>query len=668
MIYFKGTRRSPMTPYSKGTLKTPYYNFTPFSKHMILRFCSTFLKSGKGCISMKTILFLYFCYTFLKSINIFYIYSYYMSYIIPPRLRRSDYTKGAITQDEYLKIAAANDANISAARKALKMGEVVQLTPIQSATPDELLADIGKQESDARSNLLRLGFRDLEASAIVAQLINQPDLLRMLNITYPAIEADIKRRFNPKLLTPTFFLEYLREYNDTINASRGLDVNSSAAVRRPLNALINSVAEIRTILPDQEQMLRLINRVKQISRSTQQTALLNPILVKLTELQNALPSVVDYSRIEQLGDANKFEVIQTLMGAVINIPTKRDIEEMVRRLEAGDMSALREIEALASSIDNQVKPRLDDILEEVRDVKEGIAKITPVKRKIKWDGTYPIDLDTFTILRTTEKRKYLKYAIKIGDITEYDNEDINIRDEKELIDIFDKYMSGTDFRKPPASPTASPSASPSASPIARGVADLRSERETKTDAEKKGKGHPTMMAKVESKKGRGLKKIKIGKGISVQEQPTYKEFGKYAIHIPQLEDQDVLNVKYKSLGGIPKFKPFPVSDIFRDFLLDLLNGKRSNERVYLQIEPNERKAFEEIAIGAGVWSGLGLKRTTTSDDEADSKRFEVLRGIYSAGNNSTQVLQELRRLVVKFMNNGKIKKNQGLELLMELSV
>jgi len=161
-----------------------------------------------------------------------------MSYIIPPRFKSSDYTKGAITQDEYLRVAAANDANIAAARKALKRGEVQQLTPIQDATPDELLADIGKQESDARSNLLRLGFRDQEASAITAELMNEQDVMRMFNINFPAIEADVKKRFNPRLLTPAFFLEYLREYNDTLNASRGLDVNSSAAVRRPIKRLM----------------------------------------------------------------------------------------------------------------------------------------------------------------------------------------------------------------------------------------------------------------------------------------------------------------------------------------------------------------------------------------------------------------------------------------------
>ena len=121
-----------------------------------------------------------------------------MSYIIPPRQKAQDYRKGAITQDEMLRIAVANDANIAAARKAVKMGEVTQLTPIQSATPDELLGDIAKQESDARMNLSKLGFRDQEVSTIIADLLNEQDVLRALNINFPAIEADVKRRFNPR--------------------------------------------------------------------------------------------------------------------------------------------------------------------------------------------------------------------------------------------------------------------------------------------------------------------------------------------------------------------------------------------------------------------------------------------------------------------------------------
>ena len=75
-----------------------------------------------------------------------------------------------------------------------------------------------------------------------------------------------------------------------------------------------------------------------------------------------------------------------------------------------------------------------------------------------------------------------------------------------------------------------------------------------------------------------------------------------------------------------------------------------------------------MALGAGVWNGLGLKRTTTSTDEEDAKRFELLRGEYIAGNNNPKVLQELRRMVIKFINEGKIRKSEGMNLLMELSI
>jgi hypothetical protein len=163
-------------------------------------------------------------------------------------------------------------------------------------------------------------------------------------------------------------------------------------------------------------------------------------------------------------------------------------------------------------------------------------------------------------------------------------------------------------------------------------------------------------------------KLKVGRGLSVVEQPTFKEYGKYAIHIPMLENKDLLNIKYKSLGPVPKFRqPIAVSDIFKEFLLDVLETGKPNPRVYSQIETDERKLFEEMSIGAGVWNIFNLKRTTTDTDEEESKRFELLRGEVLAGNNNPKILKELRMLVIKFMNNGKIRKNEGLNLLIQLN-
>jgi len=49
--------------------------------------------------------------------------------------KASDYDKARINQDDLLKIAIANDNNISNARRAYRQGEVPALTPQQQFTP-----------------------------------------------------------------------------------------------------------------------------------------------------------------------------------------------------------------------------------------------------------------------------------------------------------------------------------------------------------------------------------------------------------------------------------------------------------------------------------------------------------------------------------------------------
>ncbi len=644
------------------------------------------------------------------------------SYIIPPRQRNSDYTKGMITQDEYLRIAAANDANISAARKALKRGEVVQLTPIQDATPDELLADIGKQESDARSNLMRLGFRDQEAARITADLMNEPDILRMLNVSFPAIDADIKKRFNPRLITPTFFLQYLREYNENLNASRGLDVNSSAAVRRPINALINNIGELRAIIPD-PTIIEYLRTMAQNQRLVGQET-----LDRLATLRDIVLDPAGLAVVGALPPVNQYQLIQQITDVLRDVPTRAEVDNLARifrdELQSGSNVERREIikrlNDLAAAVPNRAD--IQGLAASYREA--GITRVTPPRRReevleeisLEEEEEEESPTQRSARLKQERNRKAAETALATGGDPRRLTADQQAiyaqlagitRVAPTISDLSD--FTGTTTESLGSSvgiPTATLTQIKStfkANPelIDRLVAtanvgmysvgqrvnynDLAKSAPQNTPKQRKifiddtniadlfrtkfGRGIKKGVSDI--KKGvlfSGLKKIKLGKGIAVQEQPTYKEFGKYAIHIPQLEEQDILNVKYKSLGGIPKFKPFPVSDIFRDFMLDVLDGKRPSERVYIQIEPKERKAFEEISIGAGVWSSFGLKRTTTNDDEEERKRFEVLKGIYNAGNNSPQVSQELRRLITKFINEGKMKRQQGLNLLMELSI
>lgn len=586
------------------------------------------------------------------------------NYTMPPRLRASDYTKGKISQDDLIAVQIANDANIAQARKAIKMGEVKPLTPAQTASPEELIADIASQESAARSNLERLGFRPQEAAQIVTSIRIDPTLdFVSLNANFPAIEADVKKRFNVKLLTPTFFLDYFRKYSEELQGTTGMKVFDTG-----VNGLINTVEELKTILPSKEQFRNLLIRVQEIRKRTKQTALLDPILERLNELEKALPSESEYGKIEQLDPVDRERIIGEINSATENLPSKEQVNNVIRQMDKGNASGLAD---LANSVPDGIYRRLDRITRDLRSIEETQSQILykqeqsgksgKVKKNI-WDERIDsIDsIEAFKNLYERDQKQFLKELFDQGANLVNDEgkkivkkTSITSALQSELINIFERWFNS----KPPSSTipkyfSAPDTASYISGRTPAGVAETFATGEKEEDL----------------KGGFGLKKIKIGRGLSVKQTPSYREYGKYAIHIPQLEQQDILNVKYKSLGQIPKFKPIPVSDIFRDFILDLLENGKPNVRVYTQIAPEERKFFEEMSIGAGVWTGLGLKRTTTSTDEEENKRFEILRGEYMAGNNNPKLISELRRLVVKMMNDGRIRKNQGVELLMELSI
>lgn len=587
------------------------------------------------------------------------------NYTLPPRSKASDYIKGKLTQDELIALQVSNDANISAARKAIKMGEVPQLTPRQSLSPDELLADDASQEATARSNLERVGFRPQEAAEIITAIRRDANLnFGSFNSNFPAIEADIKARFNVKLLTPAFFVEYLRQYTQELLASRGLNIGNSS---RSINALINSVAEIRQVLPTQDQMRELRFRLIDIGRNSANRNLLNPILERIDLLENALPNQNDYGRIQNLNIAGTQRILQRINTITADLPTRDQVDNLIRQVDRGDREIMTNLTALADSVPTDFKRKMDSVLREVRDVgtaqSEIIEEIKTIPKGIRgkedWDGSMILDEVSWNNLKLTGKRKFLRNRLDAGDTLPKDTNATEINalslpDADKLWKFWlEKNTSFTESEKEslPASTTASMSSyTTGESSSIPSFSSLGEYFSINVPKKKEGKG------------------MKVGRGIAVKQTPSYKEYGKYAIHIPQLEQQDLLNVKYKSLGQIPKFKPIPVSDVFRDFILDLLENGKPNGRVYTQIPTDERKYFEEMSIGAGVWNSLGLKRTTTSTDEEESKRFELLRGEYLAGNNNAKVISELRKLVVKMMNDGRIRKTQGVELLMELSI
>jgi hypothetical protein len=162
------------------------------------------------------------------------------------------------------------------------------------------------------------------------------------------------------------------------------------------------------------------------------------------------------------------------------------------------------------------------------------------------------------------------------------------------------------------------------------------------------------------------RKIKIGKGIAVEEQPRYKTFGKYIIHMPYLENDNVLNVKFQSMGSIPSIKPVCIDDNFKDFVLDIMNTGCVNQKHYNSLTDPEKAHFHKIVKGAGLSNTLKFKQDDKIDDKKDVKRLDILVGQVVAGNDNDKVLKEAKELIRKCVGNGSITRHRGMDLLFQI--
>lgn len=557
----------------------------------------------------------------------------------------ADYQKAVMTQDQLLKIAVSNDANIASARKAYKQGEIPPLTQEQGASAVELQEDTGKNESDALNNLLSMGFRYDSASDIVAQLGHDERVI--FNNVFPDIKNDFTKRFVVARTTPTAFVEYLRKFIEVFNATKGVS-NPAGLFNDKFDALINNIQDLRAIIPDRRQILNIERMVNNLPIGAE-------IRDMLEGLRRQLPDEAFFRALDQENAFDRARDLTTLQNLLVNLPTRDEFQSVMTDLQQGKLTqqeAIEEIRDLVAGIDINTIEGLELLQEQAKKKASSAGAIN-----IQYSIPVPVEAiqglgygsPATTTGSSTGKGSLYALDRDGNPLGVFSNTDYNTlyRDDPQ----FKAWVNSQFRRKPSYTDLIEFVKSGGGAGGASSVSVISGATDTET-----------------SKSGLGIKKKKIGKGIQVEEAPTYRQFGKYVIHQNQLLNNDMLNVKYPSLGRIPQFKPTAISDGTKEFILDLLDNGKANSRVYDTLPIHERKLFEKIATGAGVFSHLKLKKTTTDDEHKDYERFQVLKGEYLAGNNSQALMKELRRLIVKFMNDGKIHKSEGTNLLMDLSI
>jgi len=532
------------------------------------------------------------------------------SMLIVNQRHPNDLKKAYQTQDELLRIAIANDANIAKARKDFKNEEPVFLTLRQSMSPEELIQDQTLQIQTALSNLLDIGFRDIEAKQIVSRMADDPDLVYKFNLTAKAIAEDVKKRFDIKILTPSYFFDYLTRYIEELDEASGLMPVANANIKNKFDALSRSIQDILRIIPKKTDLNEVLDHLSLlvVNANRQQRDILLETGRSIRDLIRTLPSEADFAQLNMKTQVDKMEILQQLQNVLDSLPDENNLIQLNGALLTNQLTLNQKIDVIDDTLGNISDTLIDDL----KSIRARMESPVPIK--------IPIREPPIPMMRQSP----MGYNVVSG---ESENE------------------SGSDTASStPRTPTLVRKITP-ATPTGRGFI---------ASGDVIDKSDPCRFSK--------LTKRKIGKGVSILDTPKHLEFGKFVIDKHRLDQQGILHFKHKSLGN-SKFKPLPVSEDTRELMNDVLATGKMNHKYFSKLPNNEQSYLYNVIQGAGLLDYFKLK---LPNDKEDENQFEILKGEYLAGNNSVKLIRELRALVVKFSNEGKITKRQMTDLLLEI--
>src|SRR5210317_1783799 len=324
----------------------------------------------------------------------------YGSIMIRNLRKPTDYKKAVITQDELLKTAIANDANIAKARQEIRLGIPPPVPDANLKTAEELALDVGKQESDAVKNLLDLRFRYDDASKIVASLTG--DELFKLNQNIPAIKSDFSKKYDIRLITPTFFVDFLKKYIEELDASKGVSSGYGLGyIKDKFDELIDTTNELRAVIPTKDQVSSLED-VMRSAFSDLPDVIIRPIMERLEILNTLLPDGEVYGKLDEIQRDNPalaYKLNQELQNALQGLPSREQFERILMDIQDRRVSndtALRKIEDAVNDMDASQTSQLAQIIGLINDVKGEVREGKYVSGEVSYATEVPVGDDAIT--------------------------------------------------------------------------------------------------------------------------------------------------------------------------------------------------------------------------------------------------------------------------------
>ncbi len=147
---------------------------------------------------------------------------------------------------------------------------------------------------------------------------------------------------------------------------------------------------------------------------------------------------------------------------------------------------------------------------------------------------------------------------------------------------------------------------------------------------------------------------------------SFSPFGKFIVDTNKLAS-NILDVRTQRGNKIPKYKQHQMSGQLAKTMKRIMGGRMIDEYDFNEMPMEDQTYLWDLAKDAKIMDRLNLPTPKRTKDGEEENRFEILKGQIMAGNDSKELVKEFKTMLLKFSNDGRIKKAEAREILLDLT-
>lgn len=552
---------------------------------------------------------------------------------------------------QYLRSAQKN----SALKESVEFGQPLTL----EQAPDRPITEILNNEAELSQVLQQRLSQLLEKPDAKPRGVNETDdsydsrvspvqfvlsrltreQMKLILTNFAQILADTK---DVKML-PIPFLTYIDAYQ------RRYAENGGVRGYPDTSRIVAEIRAIRNVAPNNTNVEQLLNTLTESQRVFRQDIAMYLRLTSQTKL----------------GFIAKFDEIINRLNALNNVTAQIDYDRITEAVNAGSQEVINEgrllsgdlyhhlIEALEHLPTNADLTRLNTKL--TRNINQIVAQVN--------EGSIRSNADKAEILTELQNSLNTIDALLVNKVNTQDLDGIHhsLNDIYGLVEDTQQPIQETPFYK-----AVRARAERNAENVDDPEVMVRLIREA-TIAQNTGQlpRAGSGYAKLAKSKKHPKYSTVVGRGIKLSEEPKYVEFGKFILSLPKFE-KNVLDVKYvKSGARHQQLNNIQISDELQEIINNYIDTRKLNTKMVKKLESAEKNVLSKLINGSGLVHDFKIEHN--ENEKKENERFEMLKGIYLAGNDNPEILKEFKHLLMKFISDGRIDKYKGLEVLYELN-